>query len=387
MKRLLQKFSSFLLRLHQYLDRRYNKISSSLPALYEPRSSEGKTKVVHVNGNFVVGGSSQLIADIIAKTAGNYHHRVIVPAHPHPLPYEGVPVYCFSLGEMTALFDYLEKERPALVHIHYWVRHIHRFADFALWYQAVFRICEELQLKVIQNINVPTHPYPSPAVAHNVFVSKYVRDEFNNSGVGSSVIHPGSDLVHFKNDAVDPDPGSTIGMVYRLDRDKLNAGAIDVFIAAVKKNPVIKCYIIGDGYYFKEYKKRVKEEGLEANFVFTGNISYEQLPEYYKKIAVFVTPVHDESFGQVTPFAMGMGIPVAGYDTGALPEILGSKETLVSYGNADALSDLLVELLSDPARRTALGKRNRERAHAYFSVEQMINAYEKLYTAHTAEKA
>jgi len=379
MKRLLRKFSSFLLKLHLHLERRYNKRTA-------PVLSGKKPGIVHFNGNFVVGGSSQLIVDIIERTSDKYEYQVIVPSHPEPLPYKNVPLSRFTVGEMTALYEYLQEKRPALVHIHYWVRDVHRFTGFSLWYQAVFRICEELKLKVIQNINVPTNPYHSPAVLHNVFVSNYVRNGFNDSGVSSSVIHPGSDFAHFKNEEVDALPGNTIGMVYRLDGDKLNAEAIEIFIAAVKMNPVIKCYIIGEGYFSGHYKKRVKEENLAANFIFTGHISYNELPAYYKKMSVFVAPVHDESFGQVVPFAMSMGLSVAGYDTGALPEILGQKETLVEYGNAEALAKLIVALVNDPQQRKLLGQKNQEKAHRDFSVEQMTGAYEKLYATHLAEK-
>ena len=41
-------------------------------------------------------------------------------------------------------------------------------------------------------------------------------------------------------------------------------------------------------------------------------------------MAAFVAPVHSESFGHVSVFAMGMELPVAGYNVGALEEILVS---------------------------------------------------------------
>lgn len=376
---LVRKFSSFLYRVHRYLDRNFKEKSRFTPYQLNYQPSGSPHKIIHVNGNFVIGGSTQLIVDLIERTSDRYTHQVIVPEHPDPLPYQPVPIRCFDLNKLTALRDHLASEKPSLVHIHYWVRHAHRYRDFALWYQAIFNMCSELGLKVIQNINVPTSPLHNPAVAHNVFVSNYVKDEFNDTMVPASVIYPGSDFSHFSKPGNHSLPTNTIGMVYRLDTDKLNAEAIEVFIEAVKRKPSLHCLIVGGGYYLRQYKKRVKEEKQTGNFTFTGVVSYKDLPAYYEKIGLFITPVHDESFGQVTPFAMSMGVPVAGYKTGALNEILGSSDTLVDYGNISALADLIVQLTNDPQRMQLLGQQNKERAHRLFSVETMIGEYTKLY--------
>ena len=130
------------------------------------------------------------------------------------------------------------------------------------------------------------------------------------------------------------------------------------------------------------YKKRVKEEGLNSHFEFTGFVSYDELPGYYKKIGLIVAPVHDESFGQVTPFAMSMGLPVVGYDTGAMGEILGSKKSLVKYGDINALAELVVTEMNEPGRRKQEGMENKKRAQDLFSVEKMISSYENLYNRH-----
>lgn len=383
-KKALKRFSSLLLRGHLYINNRIKARSIVPPRMLNYQAVPGKPKIFHFNGNFVIGGTSQLIADIVERTSDQYSHHIIVPNHPKPLPYQPLSVSEFSLHQLPSLFEFLEKEKPALVHIHYWIRPMHRYYDFGLWYPAVFKICEELKLKVIQNINVPTAPFSNPSVIHNVFVSQHVREEYNNSNTISSVIYPGSDLKHFScpEDHVFPD--NSIGMVYRLDTDKLNQEAIEVFISAVKKKPGLLCYIVGGGYYLDYYKSRVNKEGMKDNFVFTGFVSYESLPGYYMKMGLIVAPVHDESFGQVTPFAMSMGLPVVGYDTGALGEILGSKKTLVKYGDTDGLANLAIEILNNSEKKKQVGQENKKRMQNLFSVEKMINGYENLYKLYTS---
>jgi len=96
-------------------------------------------------------------------------------------------------------------------------------------------------------------------------------------------------------------------------------------------------------------------------------------------MSVFVAPVHAESFGQVSPFAMGVGRPVAGYAVGASPEITGDLGVLAPPGDVFCLSEIVVHLLDDRERRVRLGALNRQRTLERFSIESMIRAYATLY--------
>lgn len=378
-RKFLVYVSGWMLRGHHAIRRRLNRQNAVAPRRLQYPVREGKPLIVHVNGNFGIGGTSQLITDILEQLSEEYRHEIVVPALPDPLPYQPLPARAFSLANMQGLFDYLKERQPVLVHIHYWIRPMHRYFDFGIWYRTVFDICAELGLPVIQNIDVPTAPYPGSTVLHNVYVSRYVLDHFNNSSLPASVIYPGSDLRHFSAPAGHTLPTDSVGMVYRLDTDKLNEKAIEVFIAAVKKKPSLTCYIVGGGYYYDQFRERVRREGQEKNFVFTGFVSYADLPAQYSKIGLVVAPVHDESFGQVTPFAMSMGIPVTGFDTGALKEILGSDDLLVPYGEVETLADKIVAVTNDRALAAATGAFNKKRAQELFSLEAMIHAYRALY--------
>ncbi len=386
-RRISQKISAVFFWLHRIFGRYGDPSNSVTPYRLKKTGSKGKPKILHVNGNFVIGGTSQMIVDLIENTSDSFSHQIIVPATPDVLPYQPLSIQAFPVTQLPQLYEWLKKEKPDLVHIHYWVRPEHQYVDFGIWYSAVFKMCGELGLNIIQNINVPTRPFPSSSVLHNVFVSEYVKNEFNDQElIPSSVIYPGSDLELFNNE-IQVEPPFTIGMVYRLDPDKLNPEAIEVFIRALKKDPDLSCMIIGGGTYFHAYKQRVKKEGLTSRFTFTGYVAYNELPSFYKKLGLVVAPVHDESFGQVTPFAMGMGLPVAGYDTGALREILGSDETLVKTGDTDALADLIVDLMKNREKRRSLGRANQERARRKFSLAQMIQGYQTLYETHVSKVA
>ncbi|MEQ1762395.1 MAG: glycosyltransferase family 4 protein [Pyrinomonadaceae bacterium] len=336
-------------------------------------------KIVHVIGNFIVGGSAQLVVDLIEGAGDTFRQSVVVPNHPEPLPYQGLDIQQFPISRLKDLHTYLRQESPDIVHIHYFMRDAEKYEELTLWYRAIFDMCADLDLKVIQNVNVPTTPVISPSVRHNVYVSDYVLGNFKpEEGPAASVIYPGSDLDHFTYSEIASE-SKNIGMVYRLEKDKLSEDSIEVFIRVAQLSPGTRCYIVGGGSLLPHFKERVRQENLDAQFEFTGYVSYSELPRIYTQFSVFVAPIHDESFGQVTPFAMGRGLCVAAYDTGALPEILGSRDAIAPVGDVEALADLVIGLLGDPDRRRSIAKANSERANKLFTRESMVTAYKELY--------
>jgi glycosyltransferase involved in cell wall biosynthesis len=235
----------------------------------------------------------------------------------------------------------------------------------------------ELGCPIVQNVNTPVAPYAAVPVARNVFVSQTILDQFG-SAPSARVIHPGIDLSLFSPPAAaDPSSYDAIGIVYRLERDKLNEASIEPLITVVKRRPQTRAFIIGDGTLFSHFRTRVAQERLLDRFEFTGAVPYSELPSQYARFKVFVAPVWQESFGQVVPFAMSMGLAVAGNRVGALPEILGDSTLLAE--TPDELAAHVLRLLDDRAAIDAVGRRNRAIACAAFSVERMAVDYFDVY--------
>jgi glycosyltransferase involved in cell wall biosynthesis len=166
-------------------------------------------------------------------------------------------------------------------------------------------------------------------------------------------------------------------MVYRLERDKLNEDSILLLIEVTRRRPRTRIFVIGDGELLRPFVRRVEAAGAMDNFVFTGAVPFASLPHWYSRFRTFVAPIWQESWGQVTTFAMAMGLAVGGNKIGALPEILESDEML--GGSPEQTAAKLLKLLDDRSRIAALGARNREIAHREFSVERMAAAYDEVY--------
>ncbi|UGY10673.1 methyltransferase domain-containing protein [Phyllobacterium pellucidum] len=339
-----------------------------------PEDPTSLPKVLHVIPNVHVGGSTQLIIDIVEHLSDQFQHEVVTLALWPAGQHVGLTVHQVTYSNMQVLQSLLKEMRPDLVHIHYW-----GLTD-DLWYKAVMEQLEDFQnLPIVENINTPIDPLISPRINRYVFVSEYVRKEFGGklSDKLATVVYPGIDLTRFSHPYDGEDAENAIGMVYRLEKDKLTIDAIDLFIEVVKRRPRTRVYIIGGGSFLEAWINRTYAQGVRQNFRFTGYVPYEELPDWYNRFSIFIAPVWAESFGQVAPFAMSKRLAIAGYRIGALPEIAGSDE-FFGTGVEDT-AKIIIDLLEDKERCARIGLENQKRAASLFSVEAMVSAYQHLY--------
>lgn len=332
-----------------------------------------RKRVLDIIENFYTGGSSRLIIDNIEYYGHEYEHRIFTMAYHGEEEFLDIDVEVIDIEQREEVIKKIEEFNPDIIHVHIWEGE---------WYHKVFDVLEQVKdIIIIENINTPLAPIERDFIDKYIFVSQYVVNNFADaSNPKNCVVYPGSNFDMFtrklESEYLARD---TIGMVYRLGYDKLNQHSIDVFIKTVQKRKNTKAIIVGGGPQYDYYVDKVKQAGVSRNFLFTGYVPYVDLPKWYEKFTIFVAPVWKESFGQVSPFAMSMGIPVAGYDIGALNEIIDNQSLLASPEDSDQLSDILVGLLNDYDKCIEIGMRNQKRAHELFGVRQMVDDYYKIY--------
>jgi glycosyltransferase involved in cell wall biosynthesis len=346
-----------------------------------PPRNGGRARVLHAIGNFVTGGSARLVVDLIEQLGSDYEQRVIIATPPPVRGYEGVMLQEYpNLTSTRPLRRLFRQFRPDIVHIHYVADQRKSWDDlYYRWYIHVFDAAAQAGSTIIENVNILTEPYRSEAVDRYVYVSDHVRRRYARDGDRATVIHPGSDLTRFRRPPGLERPPHTLGLVYRLQRDKLDETSIDPIIDVLRRREAARAIVIGGGELLPVYQHAAAESEVSDRVTFTGFVSYADLPRWYGQMTAFVAPVHTESFGHVSVFAMGMELPVAGYDVGALAEILGNSELLAAPGDARGLADILIRLLDDPEGARKIGASNRRRAEQNFSVERMVAAYRATY--------
>jgi glycosyltransferase involved in cell wall biosynthesis len=240
-----------------YLSNARRAIGLSRPTIYrvtlqQRLSMLHRPRILHVIPNVWVGGSTQLILDLHDYLGHRFDMKIVTSALPSQGRHQGMKISVVarppSRLEVRRVFTSFN---PHIVHIHYW-------GDVdEPWYKAFFEMAAELGVPILQNINTPVTPFAS-VPTQNVFVSQAILDRFR-SAAPAQMIHPGIALALFsppKN--FDPDAYDAIGMVYRLERDKLKEASIEPFITVVKRRPQTRVIIIGDGSLFQHFRARVQ---------------------------------------------------------------------------------------------------------------------------------
>lgn len=103
-------------------------------------------------------------------------------------------------------------------------------------------------------------------------------------------------------------------------------------------------YIAGDGSYKKEFMKIVESDNLNNQIQFLGQLSRDNLIEYYDISDVFwLLSDYKESFGLVYLEAQACGCPVIGYNKYGVKEtILNNKTGFLVNSNNEVL-DILIQ--------------------------------------------
>lgn len=101
---------------------------------------------------------------------------------------------------------------------------------------------------------------------------------------------------------------------------------LDVVIKAAKrvekKIPNVLFVIVGNGPAEQYYKDRVKEHGVGNLFLFISGVQPKDVLQYYHNADVFVFPSMFETQGLSGLEALACGLPVAGADYLAIPDIV-----------------------------------------------------------------
>ncbi|MBV9831997.1 MAG: glycosyltransferase [Marmoricola sp.] len=128
---------------------------------------------------------------------------------------------------------------------------------------------------------------------------------------------------------------------------------------------------VHDRAYFETHVRPHLSESVR----YRGHLGTTELRDLVRTSAVaLVTPRWAEPFGLVAAEAMSCGTPVAGYDAGAMSEVVDtSSGRLAPEGDVEALARCIPEAMR-LSRRAA-----RSRVERHFSHARMVDAYESAY--------
>lgn len=115
----------------------------------------------------------------------------------------------------------------------------------------------------------------------------------------------------------------------------------------IKINKKYKLIIVGDGPELQTYIDYVNDNNLSDNVIFTGKVSLEEVPHYYKTANVFVTASKTETQGLTVIEAMATGIvPVCVKDESFSNVIINDFNGFM-FENKDEYKNIINELYSN----------------------------------------
>lgn len=175
---------------------------------------------------------------------------------------------------------------------------------------------------------------------------------------------------------------ATIG---RLTPLKGQADFIKAVARAVKKNPYIEAWIVGDASADKlDYKNQlitlVNSLGVSRYVSFLGRC--DDVPGLLSQIDILVlATATQETFGRVIIEAQAAGVPVIATSVGGIVEIIEDRKTgiLVPPASPDAISDAILELLRERTLASSMAVAARKKVEELYTLDTMADATYQIY--------
>ncbi|MEM4272671.1 MAG: glycosyltransferase, partial [Candidatus Bilamarchaeaceae archaeon] len=146
----------------------------------------------------------------------------------------------------------------------------------------------------------------------------------------------------------------------------------------INKRPDALFMIVGKGPAEEEYRNLVKIKGLSENFIFTGFVPREELPDYYAAADVFAFPSYFDTQGLVALEAMAAGLPVVA------PEKSGSADFIKNGASGYTFQeevDFREKVLLAIENGKEMGEKGREIAREYDAdkrAEELMALYREM---------
>lgn len=143
----------------------------------------------------------------------------------------------------------------------------------------------------------------------------------------------------------------------------------------------LKLVFVGDGILKEDLQNRAISSRYRDNVYFTGKITYEEIPYYYKMSDVYIIPSRFEGTPKSLLEAMFNKIPVIGADVNGINNVLsnGKDALLFEAGNFFELKKKIIDMLTFKERTSTMRLEGWKTFNQLFSFNKTINTLVNLY--------
>jgi len=178
-----------------------------------------------------------------------------------------------------------------------------------------------------------------------------------------------------------------IGIFGRVREQK----GVDLLIQAALKvlpeHPQFSVVIVG-GYgsdqqaFVDQQKKLIEAAGLSGRIIFTGELPFDKVPDYFRAMSIVTALSRNEGFGLTVLEAMSTEAAVVASEAGAWPDIIddGRNGFLVPAGDWLLVAERLELLMSDAQLRAEMAAAGRQTVLSDYTVEREAKALLDYYS-------
>jgi glycosyltransferase involved in cell wall biosynthesis len=154
---------------------------------------------------------------------------------------------------------------------------------------------------------------------------------------------------------------------------------LSISARVLQELPDVVHLFVGDGPLRFRAERAAQALGIQERTIFLG--SREDVPDLLNASDVMLLASATEGMPGGAIEAGMMGLPVAAYALAGIPEAVidGATGRLASPGDQEALTNHLLEMLTDPAGRRRLGRNARQRCMSLFDMAVIAPKYRALY--------
>lgn len=319
-------------------------------------------------------GTSQLVIDAIASKNPQVS-QVVLPAK--------------GIHSLTAHLQALHRLQPDIVHINIctpWECAIGLFAALTLPNARVVRV-DQLPLRTTDAIKLWRTRALSLRVDAHVAVgeaSARRMEDFYALGRRTVISIPNCvpDMIQQPNLSNKEDERLgfsgqkiVIGCTGRLDAMKGH----DILLRAIAQIEGVRVVILGEGGQRTDLEKLAVDLGISDRVDLPGWVDNPR--DWLLQFDIFAMPSRSEGFPLAIVEAMLAALPVVATRVGSIPEAVTHGETglLVDQDDVEGLAAALQHLKEDCQLRLRFGRRGQDIARRQFTVERMVNSYERLW--------
>jgi len=159
---------------------------------------------------------------------------------------------------------------------------------------------------------------------------------------------------------------------------------VKAFKIALTEYPEAYLLIVGPGPALGSLIKLSARIGLTGNIIFTGEVPYNQIRNYYHAADFFMTASKTEVHPLVILEALAAGLPVVAIDAIGTSDIITQNKTgYLTRENLDEFAKKIVYLLKNPVRLNIMSRNAIRKSNDYSiptTAKKMVEAYKKAQT-------